>query len=270
MNMCGHNPRNEVACEAWDELRFRCDCIHEQFLNDLALFRTFWVIPAICTPSPLTTCDLDNISHTMGNEQSTVCDEHVVDKLQPLILMGRLSRHTFRCSNRGQKIYLQPDQAEPRTSSPSSPWLRSFLDLPASVRRCIYTHMLIVHEEVRIMPSQITKVPALALLQTCQQLHDEASAFFYASNAFRCYVKKIIPAQKASSEQPQYPRIRARLDSRTLCDPLNISGGFLFPAPRYHQHLTHLVIQLEVVIAHFDVASPGSTMPTFAKPEHKT
>lgn len=117
------------------------------------------------------------------------------------------------------------------------------------------------------MPSQVTRVPGLALLQTCRQLHDEASAFFYASNTFNCYVRKIIPAQKASAEEPQYPKIRARLNSRTLSDPLNIIDGIFFPAPRYHQHLTRLVIHLDVTIAYFSIESPGSSMPTFMNPE---
>jgi len=157
-------------------------------------------------PLPTTTSTLGTISRTMGNRPSTVCDEHVVDKLQPLILMGRLSRHTFRCSSRSQRIFRRPDRAKARKSSPSSPWLHSFLDFPESVRRTVYVHLLSVDEQVRIMPSQVTRVPGLALLQTCRQLHDEAPAFFYASNTFNCYVRKIIPAQKASAEEPQYPR----------------------------------------------------------------
>ncbi|KAF2031518.1 hypothetical protein EK21DRAFT_63104, partial [Setomelanomma holmii] len=66
---------------------------------------------------------------------------------------------------------------------------------------------------------------------------------------------------------PQYPAIRARLDFRTLRDPLSISGGLLFPAPRYHEQLSHLIVRLDVTIAHFDTASSSSPMPTFSKPE---
>lgn len=110
-----------------------------------------------------------------------------------------------------------------------SPWLHSFLDLPVDVRRRIYMFLFVL-DEVHVTASQSTKVPAMALLRTCQQLHDEASAVFFASNTFRCYVKKTIPAQSASTEQRQYPALHAQLDSRTLHDPLNISGGILFPA----------------------------------------
>jgi hypothetical protein len=144
------------------------------------------------------------------------------------------------------------------------------LDLPISVRENLYTHLLLFGEEIQITPSQITRVPGLVLLQTCRQLHDEASAFFYASNTFRCHVAKIVPAQKASAGQLQFPAIRAQIDCHTLSDPLNISGGIFFPAPRYHEYLTHIMIHLDLTIAHFAITTSGTPIPTFAKPEFET
>jgi hypothetical protein len=207
----------------------------------------------------------------MGNELSVNFRSQPAEgSAQPLQLLGRLSRHTYRCSSRGQKICLRPDRGEARKSSRISPWRHSLLDLPISVREHLYTHLLLFGEEIQITPSQITRVPGLILLQTCQQLHDEGSAFFYASNTFHCHVAKIVPAQKASAGQLQFPAIRARLDCHMLRDPLNISGGIFFPAPRYHEYLTHVVICLDLTIAHFDTTSSDTSTPTFAKPELET
>jgi len=203
----------------------------------------------------------------MGNAQSIVGDrEPVVESAQPLQLLGRLSKHTHRCASRGQHIYRRPDRGEAERSSAINPWQHGFLDLPAAVRSQVYTYLFLVEDEIQITPSQVTKVPELILLQTCKQLHAEVAPFFYASNTFHCNVKKLIPTQKAT-EQPQYPSIRAPLDCRTLRDPLNITGGVFFPAPRYHQYLTHLTIHLDVTIAHFEIAPLGSSMPTFTKPD---
>ncbi|KAF2829305.1 hypothetical protein CC86DRAFT_403949 [Ophiobolus disseminans] len=207
----------------------------------------------------------------MGNEQSILGDrEPVVESAQPLQLLGRLDKHTYRCSSRGQHIYQRPDRGEARKSSIKYPWQHSLLDLPADVRGGVYAHLLLFHDKIQINPSEVTNVPGLTLLQTCRQLHDEAAAFFYASNTFHCLVKKILPTQRASTRQPQYPSFGARLDTRALRDPLNITSGIFFPAPRYHEHLTHLVIRIDTVIAHFDTTSTDSPLPTFTKPELET
>ncbi|EAT78630.1 hypothetical protein SNOG_14005 [Parastagonospora nodorum SN15] len=74
---------------------------------------------------------------------------------------------------------------------------------------------------------------------------------------------------KTSIEDPQYPSIESAIDSHTLHDPLNISDGIFFPAPRYHTYLTHLVIRLDMTIAHFDLSS-CSTIPAFTTPGLET
>jgi hypothetical protein len=107
------------------------------------------------------------------------------------------------------------------------------------------------------------------LVRTYKQLHNEIAALFYARNSFSCYMKKIVPMQRASVDQTQYPSIRSALNHRALHDSFNISGGIVFPATRHHKYLTRLSIRLEVTLAHFDVSSI-SRLPALMEPELKT
>jgi hypothetical protein len=204
----------------------------------------------------------------MGNLLSMLnhCEPEVAS-IEPLQLQGRLSKRTYRCRSRAQQIYYRPEGSDAHRSCAENPWQTSFLDLPNLVRCAVYAHVLLYDDKIQITTSEVTNVPGLVLLRTCKQLHAEAAAFFYSKNTFHCCIKKIMPAQPASTKNPQCPARRARVDSRNLHDPLNISGGVFFPASRYHEHLTHLTIRLDLTIARFDIASSASPIPTFCKPE---
>ncbi|KAH3964800.1 hypothetical protein HBI70_182480 [Parastagonospora nodorum] len=188
---------------------------------------------------------------------------------QPLQCLGRLSKKTYRCNSRGQNVYKTSRASVSHTSASEDPWRQSFLNLPEEVRKQVYAGLLSLDVQVRITPTHVTKVPGLVLFQTCKQLHNEVAALFYSSNTFSCVLTKIVPAQKTSIEDPQYPSIESAIDSRTLHDPLNISDGIFFPAPRYQTYLTHIVIRLDMTIAHFDLSS-CSTMPAFTTPGLET
>lgn len=141
-------------------------------------------------------------------------------------------------------------------------WRHSFLNIPENVRGKIYAELLVVGE-IRVSPSQITKVPGLAILRTCRQIHDEAAAVLYGNNSFLCCMQKVVPAQKAASNT-QCPALPVALDWQTLPDPLNISGGVVFPAARYHRHISHLIIHIDVTIAHLAMRSSATPVPIFA------
>jgi hypothetical protein len=188
---------------------------------------------------------------------------------QPLQYLGRLSKKTYRCNSRGQNAYKTSRASVSHTSASEDPQRQSLLNLPGEVRKQVYAELLTLDVEVRITPTHVTNVPGLVLLQTCKQLHDEVVALFYSRNTFSCVVTKIVPAQKSSIEDPQYPSSKSAIDSRTLHDPLNISDGIFFPAARYHKNLTHLVIRLDMTTAHFDLSS-RLTIPAFTILGHET
>jgi hypothetical protein len=83
-------------------------------------------------------------------------------------------------------------------------------------------------------------------------------------------VIKLVPAQRATAGSPQYPCITAPLEAQALRDPLKISGGVFFPAPQYHEYLSHLSVRLELTIAHFSSLALGSPMPTFTRADAET
>jgi hypothetical protein len=43
-----------------------------------------------------------------------------------------------------------------------------------------------------------------------------------------------------------------------------------FPAPQYHEYLSHLSVRLELTIAHFSSLALGSPMPTFTRADAET
>ena len=213
-----------------------------------------------------------NLTKTMGAQLSLIYADREPPadaSVQPLQCLGRLSKRTYRCNSRGQKVYKTPSANALHTSSPQDPGRPSFLKLPEEVRNQVYAELLPLDGEMQITPTHVTKAPGLVFLQTCKQLHDEVAALFYSRNTFSCMVAKVVPCQKSSIENPQYPSIKSALDRRTLHDPLNISDGIFFPAPRHHKYLTHLVIRLDMTIAHFDFSS-GSALPAFTTPGLET
>jgi hypothetical protein len=207
----------------------------------------------------------------MGTQQSIIQRPDftaVAPLAQPLQVLRRHSKRTYRCSNRGQQIYQRPAR-ERNESRAANPWRHSLLNLPEAVRLQVYAHLLLA-TEIQITPAAVSTISGVVLLRTCKQIYDEAAAFFYAKNTFHCCVIKLVPAQRATVESPQYPCITAPLDVHALRDPLNISGGVFFPAPQYHEYLSHLSVRLELTISHFNTLASGSPMPTFTRADVET
>ena len=88
-----------------------------------------------------------------------------------------------------------------------------------------------------------TKVPALVLLQTCKQIHDEVASVFYAANSF--YVETSQHVTFVTGRQPSLPPL-SELYSPTLLG--GEVGSFFFPAPRYHLYLTRLTIDAKIFL----------------------
>ena len=122
----------------------------------------------------------------------------------------------------------------------------SFLDLPAELRNNIYSRVLICETYVRLMPNKPTKVPALILLRTCKQIHDEAASIFYAANSFYCNIEKEI--RLLPREKVEYPPLGDLYLSPTTPTAIHGAGGIFFPAPRYHLYLTRLTIDAKLVL----------------------
>jgi hypothetical protein len=106
------------------------------------------------------------------------------------------------------------------------------------------------------MPNAPTKIPALVLLQTCKQIHDEAASVFYAANSF--YVQtsqhvKLIPGQP-----PALPHLSKKYLA-TLSG--GEGGGLFFPAPRYHLYLTRLTIDTKIFLPDFPSRIPSRSLP---------
>lgn len=103
----------------------------------------------------------------------------------------------------------------------------SFLDLPPEIRNNIYCRVLIFESYLR--PE--SNIPAIRLFQTCKQIHEEASSIFYAANSFYLVIF---------------------FDNSNRISPRNFSEnypqGLIWPAARYHIHLTRVVFDTYVTL----------------------
>jgi hypothetical protein len=106
------------------------------------------------------------------------------------------------------------------------------------------------------MPNAPTKVPALVLLQTCKQIHDEAASVFYAANSF--YVETSQHLTPITGRQPSLPSL-SELYSPTLLG--GEGGGLFFPAPRYHLYLTRLTIDAKILLPDVLTETGSRTFP---------
>ena len=107
----------------------------------------------------------------------------------------------------------------------------SFLDLPPEIRNNIYCRVLIFERYLR--PE--SNVPAIRLLETCKQIHEEASSIFYAANSFYFYCQRIIFFDNSD-----------RISPRNFSE--NYPRGLVWPAARYHIHLTRVVFDSHVTL----------------------
>lgn len=114
----------------------------------------------------------------------------------------------------------------------------SFLDLPPEIRNNIYSRVLpITNDYVRLTPKKSTKIPELAsLLRTCKQVHDEVASLFYASNSFYCSIEDSIGLGVEKTDKPINFSILEKVHP----------NGITFPAPRYHQYVTRITIDIKV------------------------
>ncbi|KAF2188319.1 hypothetical protein K469DRAFT_93792 [Zopfia rhizophila CBS 207.26] len=152
-------------------------------------------------------------------------------------------RHEF-CSSGPDKYKARKHQRQIATSFSANKSRAGFLDLPAELRNFVYSRILICDGYVRLMPREPTRVPALVLLQTCKQIHDEAASIFYAANSFYVHVEKFvgIMAQQAI-EYPEFSKLYGSFWGQETA-----KGGVFFPAPRYHVYLTRLTIDAQVYL----------------------
>lgn len=120
------------------------------------------------------------------------------------------------------------------------------MDLPAELRNDLYARFLIVDSYVRLTAHKPTRVPGLAILRVCKQMHDEAASIFYAANSFYCYVEKEIHiARDMTFAYPKTCNHQFRLWALSP-DPEVEASDIFFPSPRYHVFLTRITIDAKV------------------------
>lgn len=130
------------------------------------------------------------------------------------------------------------DRAFNSQSSSANSSKASFLDLPPEIRNNIYSRTLLLSNDyVRLTPKKPTKIPELAyLLRTCKQIHDEVASLFYASHSFYCSFEDSVDLWTERSDIP--------IDLSILKGVY--PKGITFPAPRYHQYMTRITIDIKI------------------------
>lgn len=154
----------------------------------------------------------------------------------------RWLRQEFTCSNEN-KVAKSNSHSTPESHAMDKS-KTSFLDLPAEIRNNIYSRVLVCQGYVRLTRHKSTKVPALVLLRTCKQVHEEAASFFYAANSFYCQANRTVcypPGPSTSLPTPLESQIEPWPRSLDLKN-----GGVFFPARRYHIWMTRLTIDATI------------------------
>ena len=106
----------------------------------------------------------------------------------------------------------------------STPKPKKFLELPPEIRNKIYGFSLLYETPI----TGITSVPAIGLLRTCKQIHEEASSILYGEN---CFTFTALVGFKGFAE------IR-------LVDYPDTRKTAVWPAKSYHQYLSALHIRI--------------------------
>ncbi|XTI88247.1 hypothetical protein V2W45_1468641 [Cenococcum geophilum] len=171
-------------------------------------------------------------SKAKSDDNSAACSCPHVSPTVPCFPSRRKLVQTADMGNSGSCI---PEAPKVERTMPVSPRANdsavSFLDLPPEIRNNIYCRVLIFEGYVR--PE--SNIPATRLFQTCKQIHEEASSIFYAANSFYFYCQRVIFFDSSD-----------RISPRNFSE--NYPQGLIWPAARYHIHLTRVVFDTHVTL----------------------